>query len=219
MPLRMPYHMLMRALPLATVSAGKAALVLLDIQDFTAARGKGLDAEAARRGITHEFDDYYLQVAAALRNVDRLLAACRAKAIAVYHVRVADTGTLSRQFRLSGLERPAAGAADAVAQATAPGESVIERGAYSPFHATDLEQDLHRRGIETLIVAGMMANITVVLAAREAADRSFDVLVVQDASASETLEWHAIAMQGLNGGAIRTLWTQDVLALIGGVTR
>lgn len=219
MPLRMPYHMLMRALPLAPVGAGKAALLLLDIQDFTAARGKGLDAEAARRGITHEFDDYYLQVAAALRNVDRLLAACRAKAIAVYHVRVADTGTLSRQFRLSGLERRPPGRADEVVPATAPGESVIERGGYSPFHATDLEQDLRRRGIETLIIAGMMAHITVVLAAREAADRSFDVLVVQDASASETLEWHAIAMQGLNGGAIRTLWTQEILALVDGLIR
>lgn len=212
--------MLMRALPLAPVNAKKTALLLLDVQEFTATRGKGLDVEAARRGITGEFDEYYLQVAAALRNIDRLLAACRANAIGVIHVRVAEHGNMSRQFRLSGLTRPAAGAGvdEAVpAAAPLPGETVIERGAYSPFYATDLEHELRSRGVETLIIAGMMANVTVVLAAREAADRSFDALVVNDASASETLAWHALAMQGIGGGSIRTLWTRDVLEMIDGV--
>lgn len=222
MPLRTPYHMLMRALPLAQVNAGRTALLLLDVQRFTAMRGQGPDAEAARRGITREFDDYYAQVAAALRNIVRLLAACRAKPLPVIHARVADTGTMSRQFQLSGLARPAAGAGD---DETLPeavplaGERVIERGTYSPFHATDLEQDLHRRGVETLILAGMMANITVALAAREAADRSFDVIIVQDACAGETRQWHVLAMQGLTGGAIRCLWTEDMLELIDGARR
>jgi nicotinamidase-related amidase len=221
MPLRTPYHMLMRALPLASVGAGRAALLLIDVQKFTALRGQGLDAEAARRGITGEFADYYAQVAAALRNIERLLAACRAKEIAAFHIRVADTGSLSRQFRLSGLERPPADSPDETLPQAAPslGEPVIERGAYSVFHSTDLEQKLHHQGVETLIIAGMMANVTVALAAREAADRSFDVLVVQDASASETREWHALAMQGLGGGAIRVLWTEDVLELIDGAVR
>jgi nicotinamidase-related amidase len=220
MPLRTPYHMLMRALPLAAVDARKAAFLLLDVQKFTTMRGHGLDAEAQRRGIAGEFADYYAQVAAALRNIERLLAACRAKGMAVFHIRAAATETLSRQFRLSGLERPAVGADETVPEA-APGlgERVIERGAYSPFHATDLEKELRRRGVETLILAGMMANVTVVLAAREAADRSFDVLVVQDACAGETREWHALAMQGIVGGAIRPLWTQDVLELVDGANR
>lgn len=221
MPLRTPYHMLMRALPLATVKAGKTALLLLDVQKFTALRGHGLDAEAARRGIAREFDDYYTQVAAALRNIAKLLAACRAKGFPVIHVRVADNRALSRQFLLSGLVRPAVGASGETLPEAAPlpGETVIERGAYGAFHATGLEQDLRRRGVETLIMVGMMANVTVALAAREAADRSFDVLVVQDASASETREWHALTMQGLTGGAIRCLWTGDVLELLDGIGR
>src|SRR5262245_26432996 len=110
MPLRTPYHMVMRALPLASVSREKAALLLLDVQKFTAAPGHGLAAEAERRGIAREFADYHEQVAAALRNITRLLAACRANGIPVFHVRVADTGDMSRQFRLSGLARPARGA-------------------------------------------------------------------------------------------------------------
>ena len=64
-----------------------------------------------------------------------------------------------------------------------------------------------------------MANIALVLAAREAADRGFSVLAVHDASASETLQWHGMAMQGLGGGAIRTVWTGDVLDMIAGVKR
>lgn len=221
MPLRTPYPMLLRALPLAEVTRDKAALLLLDIQKFTACPEQGLGAEAERRGIAAEFAGYYEQVEAALRNIGQLLDACRGKAILVFHLRVADTGAVSRQFRLGGLTRPPAGSRDETLPEAAPlpGEMVIERGAYSPFHATELEETLRRRGIETLIIAGLMANITVALAAREAADRDFDVLVVKDASASETVEWHALAMQGLDGGAIRILPTSDVLALIAGAKR
>ena len=62
----------------------------------------------------------------------------------------------------------------------------------------------------------MMANVTLVLAAREAADRDFSVLAVGDASASETLQWHGLTLQGLGGGAIRTVSSGDVLEMIAG---
>ena len=70
--------------------------------------------------------------------------------------------------------------------------------------------------MQTLLMAGTMANVSVALAAREAADRSFQVLVVQDACASETLAAHAVTMQGLTGGAIRIVGTSDARAMIAG---
>lgn len=222
MPLRTPYHMLMRPMALARVSAKEAALVLIDVQGFTATRGQGLDAEAARRGITGEFGEYYEQVASALRNIERLLAAGRSQGIAVFHVRVSSADGLSRQFEQSGLERPASGAADEAGlgmAVAAPGERVIERGAYSSFYNTLLEAELRASGIDTLIFAGMMANVTVALAAREAADRNFGVLIVQDACASETLGWHGLTMQGLSGGAIRVVATGDALEMMHGACK
>ena len=109
MPLRTPYHMLMRPMPLAPVTSEKAALVLIDLQGFTASRGEGLATEAVRRGVLGEFDEYYEQADAAVRNAARLLDAARAASIPVCHVRVAAGDDLSRQFRRSGLDRPPAG--------------------------------------------------------------------------------------------------------------
>ncbi len=222
MPFRTPYHMLMRPMPLASVRAGAAALVLIDVQGFTMRRGEGLDAEAARRGITGEFDEYYQQAEAAARNAARILARAREAKIDVWHIRTAAVDNLSPHFRLSGLDRPAPGATAEQSLAglePLPDERVIERGAYSIFLGTGLREDLERLRIGTLILCAAMANIALVLGAREAADRGFSVLAVHDASASETLQWHGMTMQGLGGGAIRTVWTGDVLDMIAGVKR
>jgi nicotinamidase-related amidase len=213
--------MLMRPLPLAPVAPGRAALLLIDVQGFTCRRGHGLDLEAARRGITGEFDEYYLQVEHALRNIARVLAACRAAGIEVVHIRTADAPDATRQFAGSGLERPAPDAPgeDMPEAAPAPGERVIARAGYSPFLKTGLAEALHGRGIGTVILAGMMANIVMPLAAREAAERDFDVLVMPDACASETLDWHGLTMQGLGGGAIRVSYSDDVIEMTRGVVR
>lgn len=219
MPARTPYHMLMRPMPLAPVGPETAALVLLDVQDFTMARGMGLDAEAVLRGIARELDEYYAQVDAARRNLGRLVAGCRAAGVAVVHLRAAQEGPQSAHFAASGLERPPSAAADATtlgAIDAAAGEPVIARGGYSAFHRTGLAEMLTGWGVSTVLLAGMMANVTLPLAAREAADRDFQVLVVQDASASETLAAHGTTMQGLAGGAIRILGTGDALAMLEG---
>jgi len=219
MPSRTPYHMLMQPMPLAPVTPEKAAVLLLDVQDFTTLRGHGLDAEAARRGIARELDEYFAQVAAARANLARIVAAARAAGLGVIHLRTAQEAGLCAQFRASGLERPATAAGDGGGLGpldAAPGEPVIARGGYGAFHDTGLRERLEAGGIATLILAGMMANVTVALAAREAADRNFQVLVVQDACASETLGWHGSTMQGLSGGAIRVLSTGDALAMIAG---
>lgn len=219
MPSRTPYHMLMRALPLPEVKAGKAALILIDVQVFAASREGELANEANRRGIIGEFEDYFIQVEAALRNIPKVVAACREAGITVVHARVSSAAELSRQFKLGELKRPiAAFAADQSIAGIHPTteDITVERGGYSVFHKTDLEDQLRQAGIGTVIVAGMMSNITVALAAREATDRNFDVLVVGDASPAETMEWHASTMQGLTGGAIRVVSTLDAIEIIAG---
>ena len=210
--------MLMQPMPLAPVGPGVAALILLDVQDFTTARGQGLDAEARQRGIARELDEYYLQVASAMRNLTSLVADCRATGIAVYHLRTAREAALSAQFQASGLERPDHAAQDeeTLGPLAAAGEPIIARGGYGAFHDTGLEAQLREAGVQTLLMAGTMANVSVALAAREAADRSFQVLVVQDACASETLAAHGVTMQGLTGGAIRIVGTSDAQAMIAG---
>jgi nicotinamidase-related amidase len=100
--------------------------------------------------------------------------------------------------------------------AAAPDELVIPRTTYSPFVRTNLEENLRRAHVDTLIIAGMLANISVLLAAREAADRDLNVIVVRDASASETLDWHMHTMNAVVGGLIRVRSVQQVIEMMEG---
>ena len=69
---------------------------------------------------------------------------------------------------------------------------------------------------DTIILAGILANISVEMTAREAADRGFGVVVVWDAAASETLDWHTVTMAGIVGGLIRVRSTPPVIEMLEG---
>ena len=62
------------------------------------------------------------------------------------------------------------------------GVDVLVRGkrGLSAFPGTDLAQELQRRGIETLAVAGFMANCCVESTVREACERGFNVISLTD---------------------------------------
>jgi nicotinamidase-related amidase len=209
--------------PLAELNPLKTALVILDVQRFVANPDSGLGMAARERGIVREFDDHYVQCEAALRNLSPLIGECRQRGVRVIHSVLATqegaSGPLSRQLRLSGLRLPSAG--DVTSEICAEvmpeaGEIVLPRETYSPFTGTDLEQILQAAGVETIILTGLLANLSVLMAAREAADRGLNVVVVHDASASETLEWHGITMVALVGGLIRVQMTHEVVELLDG---
>ena len=221
--LRVPYKMLAAPVPPFHLTQENTALLLVDAQHFTCSREQGLGLLAAERGIDRELDEYYLQVDAALKNMARLLAGCRAHGLRVIHTLLncarADRSDLSRQLRAAELPIPAGDPRAEIRPEVAPraGELVLPRVTYSPFAGTDLQHVLNARAkSDTLIVAGMLANYSVWMTAREAADRDFGVVVVIDASASETLEWHLQLQTGIVGGLIRQRTTSDVIEMLEG---
>jgi nicotinamidase-related amidase len=117
------------------------------------------------------------------------------------------TPALTRQFRETKLPLPTGDPASDIRPEVAPraGEKVLARGGYSCFQDGVLERTLAARDIRRVVLCGMLANLTVAFAAREAAERGFEVIVVQDASASETFDWHAATMLGIAGGLIRAV--------------
>src|SRR5712692_9098025 len=190
--LRVPYKMLAAPVPPFHLKQANTALLLVDAQHFTCSRERGLGLLAAERGIDRELDEYYLQVDAALRNMARLLTNCRAHGLRVIHTLLncarSDRSDLSRQLRAAELPIPAGDPRAEIRPEVAPhaGELVLQRVTYSPFAGTDLQHVLNAGHVDTLIVAGMLANYSVWMTAREAADLDFGVIVVIDASASET---------------------------------
>lgn len=61
------------------------------------------------------------------------------------------------------------------------GEAVFDKNTYGAFCSTNLEEELRRRSIGTLVIAGVTADICVHTTMREAVDRGFDCIYVKDA--------------------------------------
>jgi nicotinamidase-related amidase len=220
--LRVPYKMLLAPVPPFALRAGNAALLLIDAQQFTTSRGQGLGRLAADRGIERELDEYYLQVEAALENMAKLTAACRAHGLLVIHTVLSgareDRSDLSRQMRASRLPLPVGDPRREIRPEVAPAdaEPVFARTTYSPFVRPELLDTLRAARVDTLLVAGMLANYSVWQAAREAADRDFGVVVVVDCCASETLAWHTQLRIGIVGGLIRQRSAREVIEMLEG---
>jgi nicotinamidase-related amidase len=80
--------------------------------------------------------------------------------------------------------------------APADGEPVIEKAEPNGFLGTGLEDELRGRGIDELVVAGMMSSMCVDATVRAAADLGFSVTVVHDACAAPDLEFGGTPIGG-----------------------
>jgi nicotinamidase-related amidase len=94
------------------------------------------------------------------------------------------------------------------------GELVIDKPGKGAFHATGLQQALHERGITHLVLMGVTTEVCVQTTMREANDRGYDVLLVEDGTESYFPEFKAatLAMLTAQGGIVG--WTASAAALL-----
>ncbi len=77
----------------------------------------------------------------------------------------------------------------------APGEPVIDKPGKGAFHATDLHSILQHRGIKQLVVTGVTTEVCVNTTVREANDRGYDCLVLEDCVGSYFPDFHAMGLK------------------------
>ena len=82
------------------------------------------------------------------------------------------------------------------------GEPVIDKPGKGAFFATDLDAVLRSRSIQQLLVCGVTTEVCVSCTVREANDRGYECLVLEDCTASYFPEFHssALAMIAAQGG-------------------
>jgi nicotinamidase-related amidase len=78
------------------------------------------------------------------------------------------------------------------------GETVVDKRGKGSFYATDLDDLLRRRRIESLIVTGVTTEVCVHSTVREANDRGYECLVLSDCVQSYFPEFQRVALQMLS---------------------
>jgi len=77
-------------------------------------------------------------------------------------------------------------------------ELIIYKNRISPFYATNLELILNSNKIQELYVAGVATQWAVEAAARDAHDRNFQVMVLQDLCASGEIDAHNATLKTIS---------------------
>jgi nicotinamidase-related amidase len=177
------------------------ALVLIDLQ-------RGI---VGRQAAPHAAADV-------VRNGVRLADALRAKGGLVVFVRVNISELLSVPVD-APTSRPAnvpPDASELVPELNVQaGDVVVTKRQWGAFYGTDLEQQLRRRQIRTVVMGGIATNIGVESTARAAYDRGYELVFAEDAMSSVSGEAHGFAVSTIFPRMGRVRSTEQVLTAIG----
>jgi nicotinamidase-related amidase len=95
-----------------------------------------------------------------------------------------------------------------------PGDIVITKHQWGAFYGTELDLQLRRRNVRTIVLGGISTNIGVESTARSAYEHGYAQVFVEDAMASFSAEMHEFAVKNIfpRIGNVRS--TEDVLSAL-----
>lgn len=100
-----------------------------------------------------------------------------------------------------------AGVVDALAPVERAGEAVVEKRTFSGFTESALHDRLQDLGITTLVVSGLATSQCVETTARDASERGYEIVHIEDAQADYDEQMHyasLYASQAVCGGDVRS---------------
>lgn len=162
-----------------------SALVLIDLQQGIVSRPlhprSGEAVCAAGRGLAERF------------------RAAGAPVVLVNVAWSADGGDLPPQNVDQPIPRPPGGQpanwSTLVDDLAWPGDLLVTKRQWGAFHGTELELQLRRRGVRTIVLGGVATNFGVESTARQAWELGYDVVIVEDACASSVPDIHEVAIR------------------------
>jgi nicotinamidase-related amidase len=74
-----------------------------------------------------------------------------------------------------------------------PGDILITKRQWGAFHGTELDLQLRRRGIQTIVLGGIATNMGVESTARQAWEYGYNLVIVEDVTTGTEAEMHHFA--------------------------
>jgi nicotinamidase-related amidase len=203
------------------VRPGNTALIVVDMQNATGNRNMGLGKLLADEGqadsATYRFDRIEQLL---VPNIRRLIRACRtARARVLYVTYGAELENYSdvtpHMLGLVEATRNRKGLPEHEIVDTLkpePGDLVLNKTTMGAFGSTGIDSRLRAMGVETVLVVGVSTNNCVAMTAMEACDHQYGVVIVSDATGTDSDE-----MQDATLTMLRRLWarvntTDEVIA-------
>jgi nicotinamidase-related amidase len=181
------------------------ALVIIDLQ-------KGIAQKT-----THPHSS-----ATVISNAARLADAFRQRRMPVFLVHVMPSPDLGDALRPTADSPMQSGAmppdwADFVPElGPQEGDFIITKRQWGAFYGTELDLQLRRRGITTIVLCGISTNIGVESTARDAYERGYEQLFAADAMASgSSQEEHASSVKHIFPKIGRVRSTEQIIEMLG----
>ena len=84
-----------------------------------------------------------------------------------------------------------------------PHELVLDKNSASPFASTALDQFLRNMGVENLVVTGLLTNVAVESTSRDAGDRGYNPITVEDGCAAYRPQEHEDTLANASWWVVR----------------
>jgi nicotinamidase-related amidase len=94
------------------------------------------------------------------------------------------------------------------------GDVVVTKRQWGAFYGTDLDLQLRRRGVTTIVLGGIATNYGVESTARDARERGYELLLVEDAMSARSAADHAFAVARIFPRIGRVCSTDDVIVAL-----
>ncbi len=91
-----------------------------------------------------------------------------------------------------------------------PGDVLITKRQWSAFYGTELDLQLRRRGIRTIVLGGVSTQIGVESSARQAYEHGYELLIVKDVTSSSVAEGHEMSMKHILPRLARLVHSDDI---------
>jgi nicotinamidase-related amidase len=94
------------------------------------------------------------------------------------------------------------------------GDFLVAKRQWGAFNGTSLEQQLRRKGVDTIVLGGIATNIGVESTARAALDHDYQLVFAEDAMSSMSAEWHEFSVKNIFPRMGRVRSTEEIIAAL-----